>query len=62
MNIPALPHSAGCHHFATVKVPSYGSRMLILTIDPDNLVPESIEGDNVVTKAYSVNIGSCPKL
>jgi hypothetical protein len=62
MNIPALPASTGGHYFATVKVPSYGNRMLILTIDPDNLVPESNEADNVVTKAYFVNIGYCPKL
>jgi hypothetical protein len=62
MNIPALPHSSGGHYFATVKVQSYGNRMLILTIDPTNLVPESNEGDNVVTKAYFVSIGSCPKL
>lgn len=35
---------------------------MALLIDPDNLVPESKEGDNVRTKAYTVNIGSCPKL
>jgi hypothetical protein len=61
MNIPALPRGTGGHYYATVTVPSYGSRLLILSIDPSNVVSESNEADNVVTKAYTVLMGYCPK-
>jgi hypothetical protein len=61
MNIPALPASTGGHYYLTVRVPSYGDHVLTLTIDPDHLVAESNEADNVVTKSYSLLRGDCKK-
>lgn len=52
VNVGPIPLTVGTHYAEQHR--------LVITLDPDNLIPETTKADNTITAVYTLEKGSCP--